>query len=142
MALAAHSTASFKDFPPMPVRLVALDEGPDILIDEMMIVVGRHPNCDARFGSLRLSRHHCCLTQEHGAIVVRDLGSTNGIRINGERVQIGRLQVGDLLSLAHLRFRVESGPDPDEDRPSPAASRPWISDLLSRHSRIQFISRN
>ena len=73
----------------MPARLVALDEGPDILIDQEMVVVGRHPSCDARLDSLRLSRHHCCLTQEHGEIIVRDLGSTNGIRINGERVKVG-----------------------------------------------------
>ena len=109
----------------MTARLVALDEGPDILLDQTMIVVGRHPSCDARLASLRLSRRHCCLTQENGEIVVRDLGSTNGIRINGAKVKVGRLRVGDELSLAHLRYRVESDPDsgrfesrPDPPRPS------------------------
>ncbi len=78
-------TASFEDSKRMTARLVALDEGPDILLDQTMIVVGRHPSCDARLASLRLSRRHCCLTQENGEIVVRDLGSTNGIRINGAK---------------------------------------------------------
>src|SRR5215217_2040594 len=95
--------------PSMPTRLVALDEGPDIPLDRAMIVVGRHPQCDARLDSLRVSRHHCCMTQDHGEVVVRDLGSTNGIRINGQRVEMGRLRPGDELSIAHIRFRLDSG---------------------------------
>src|SRR3954471_14853322 len=93
----------------MPVRLVALDEGPDILMDRAMVVVGRHPQCDARLESLRVSRHHCCMTQDQGEVVVRDLGSTNGIRINGQRVETGRLRAGDELSIAHIRFRMDDG---------------------------------
>lgn len=93
----------------MAVRLVALDEGPDITLDRGMVVVGRHPNCDTRLDSLRVSRHHCCMTQESGDVVVRDLGSTNGIRINGQRVEYGRLHPGDELSIAHIRYRVENG---------------------------------
>jgi pSer/pThr/pTyr-binding forkhead associated (FHA) protein len=42
--------------------------------------------------------------------MVRDLGSTNGIRINGLRVEEGRLRPGDELAIAHHRFRFESGP--------------------------------
>jgi pSer/pThr/pTyr-binding forkhead associated (FHA) protein len=122
----------------MPARLVALDGGQDILIDQDMVVVGRHPSCDARRDSLRLSRHHCCLTREHGEIVVRDLGSTNGIRINGERVKVGRLRVGDELAIAHFRYRVDDG----SDGRSPAHPRPRVDDMLSQNSRFHFISRN
>jgi pSer/pThr/pTyr-binding forkhead associated (FHA) protein len=91
----------------MPARLKAMDDGPDIVLDRDMLVVGRHPNCDVRLDSLRVSRHHCCMTQENGEIFVRDLGSTNGIRINGQRVEIGKLQPGDELSIAHYRYRLE-----------------------------------
>jgi predicted component of type VI protein secretion system len=93
----------------MAARLVAVDEGPDILLDRAMVVVGRHPQCDARLDSLRVSRHHCCMTRDHGDVVVRDLGSTNGIRINGQRVEMGRLRSGDELSIAHIRFRLDGG---------------------------------
>ena len=93
----------------MPARLVALDEGPDINLDRAMVVVGRHPSCDTRLDSLRVSRHHCCMTQENGEVMVRDLGSTNGIRINGQRVEIGRIRAGDELSIAHIRYRLENG---------------------------------
>jgi len=93
----------------MPARLVALDEGPDIPLDHAMVAVGRHPQCDARLDSLRVSRHHCCMTPDHGEVIVRDLGSTNGIRINGQRVEFGRLRPGDELSIAHIRYRLDSG---------------------------------
>jgi hypothetical protein len=73
-----------------------------------MVVVGRHPLCDVRLDSLRISRHHCCMTQDKDELVVRDLGSTNGIRINGERVERGRLRSGDELSIAHIRYRLEN----------------------------------
>jgi FHA domain len=94
----------------MPARLVALDEGPDIMVlDRAMVVVGRHPGCQARLDSLRVSRHHCCMIEDSGEVVVQDLGSTNGIRINGQRVESGRLRPGDELSIAHIRYRLENG---------------------------------
>ena len=125
----------------MPARLVALDDGPDINLDRAMVVVGRHPSCDTRLDSLRVSRHHCCMTQENGEVMVRDLGSTNGIRINGQRVEIGRIRPGDELSIAHIRYRLENGqgheqtiaeaggagvlPRPgDEDRAGSVSARP------------------
>lgn len=92
---------------PMSLRLIALDEGPDISIDRAMVIVGRHPQCDARLDSIRISRRHCCMTPEGSELLVRDLGSTNGIRINGHRVEEGRIGIGDELSIAHFRFRLE-----------------------------------
>jgi hypothetical protein len=114
----------------MSARLVALDEGPDIALDRAMVVVGRHPACDARLDSLRVSRHHCCISQEHGEVLVRDLGSTNGIRINGQRVEIGRLCAGDELAIAHVRYRLEDGPDHPLSMtplPNPIDTPPWGS---------------
>ena len=110
----------------MPARLVAidLDEGTNITLDRTMVVVGRHPQCDARLDSLRVSRHHCCMTQDNGDVVVRDLGSTNGIRINGQRVEIGRLKPGDELSIAHIRYRLE-GTNPAGDM---TLADPWPGD--------------
>lgn len=80
---------------------------PDITVDHPLVLVGRHPQCDARLDSLRVSRRHCILTEDGGEVVVRDLGSTNGIRINGQRVERGRLRPGDEISIAHIRYRLE-----------------------------------
>src|SRR5262249_43653773 len=96
----------------MPTRLEALAGGPDILLDRALIIVGRHPQCDARLDSIRVSRRHCCMSEIDGEIFVRDLGSTNGIRINGQRVESGRLKPGDELAIAHIRYRVEGSRSP------------------------------
>src|SRR5262245_5995400 len=108
----------------MPARLVALDEGPDITLDRTFVVVGRHPACDTRLDSLKVSRHHCCMTHEGGEVVVRDLGSTNGIRINGQRVEIGRLRPGDELSIAHIRYRLEKGQAQEKTLADPRMEEP------------------
>ena len=90
--------------------LRAVFDGPDIALDRAMVMVGRHPQCDARLDSLCVSRRHCILTADGGEVVVRDLGSTNGIRINGQRVERGRLRPGDEISIAHIRYRLEGAP--------------------------------
>jgi hypothetical protein len=91
-----------------PVRLIALEEGPDIPVGPTPVIVGRDPWCDAWLDSIWVSRVHCCLTEGDGKVVVLDLGSVNGTRINGRRVELGRLRPGDELSIAHLRYRVEN----------------------------------
>src|SRR6516162_2336372 len=81
----------------MSLRLISSAGKPDILVGRVSVVVGRHPHCDSRLVSPRVSRWHCCLTEVDGAVWVRDLGSTNGIWINGRRVMSGRLRPGDVL---------------------------------------------
>src|SRR5438067_657160 len=89
----------------MTARLVAIDVGPDIMLDRAMVVAGRHPACYAWLDLAQVSCRHCCMMQENGEVVVRDLGSTNGIRINGMRMQNGLLREGDELSKSHIRHR-------------------------------------
>jgi pSer/pThr/pTyr-binding forkhead associated (FHA) protein len=48
------------------------------------------------------------VAQTGGEVVVRDLGSTNGVRINGSPVTFGRLKHGDTLAIAHLVFRLDT----------------------------------
>jgi pSer/pThr/pTyr-binding forkhead associated (FHA) protein len=105
----------------MPARLIALDGTADIPIGGLLTVVGRHRDCDARLDSSRVSRRHCCLALGGGEVLVRDLGSTNGVSINGLRVAEGRLLPGDVLSIAHLRFRLDLR---SPDRPAAAPSPP------------------
>jgi WD40 repeat protein len=123
----------------VPTRLVSLDHGPDIVLDRPSLVVGRHPACDVCIDSLCVSRHHCRLTLEDGRVTVRDLGSTNGIRINGERVEAGSLQPGDGLAIAHFCYRLVDSRDQrwyePPGRGQPAGRPGYVSDLLAAHSR-------
>src|SRR5437764_10199513 len=90
----------------MPAQLVALTEGPNILLDKPILLLGRHPECDVQIESRKISRRHCCIAQVSDYLVVRDLGSTNGIRINGARVLEGRLAPGDELTIGTFRYQV------------------------------------
>ena len=91
----------------MSAHLVSLGGPRDIAIDRVLLVVGRHPHCDVRLDSPRVSRRHCCLAIDRDGVLVRDLGSTNGIRINGVSVEVGLLRPGDVLAIAQYRFRLE-----------------------------------
>ena len=90
----------------MPAHLLALCEGPDILLDKPILLLGRHPECDVQIDSRKVSRRHCCIAQVNDYLVVRDLGSTNGIRINGIRVVEGKLKPGDELTIGNHRYQV------------------------------------
>ncbi len=45
----------------MPAQLMALTEGPSILLDKPILLFGRHPECDIQIDSRKISRRHCCL---------------------------------------------------------------------------------
>ena len=90
----------------MPAQLLALTDGPSILLDKPILLLGRHGECDVQLNSRKVSRRHCCIAQVHDYLVVRDLGSTNGVRINGHRVLEGKLQAGDELTVGNFRYQV------------------------------------
>lgn len=90
----------------MPAQLLALTDGPSILLDKPILLLGRHGECDVQLNSRKVSRRHCCIAQVNDYLVVRDLGSTNGVRINGQRVLEGKLKSGDELTVGNFRYQV------------------------------------
>jgi predicted component of type VI protein secretion system len=90
----------------MPAQLLALTDGPSLVLDKPILLLGRHPECDIQIDSRKVSRRHCCIAQVADYLVVRDLDSTNGIRINGVRVQEGKLHHGDELTIGNHRYQV------------------------------------
>jgi predicted component of type VI protein secretion system len=117
----------------MPAQLVALTDGQNILVDKSILLIGRHPECDIQIDSRKISRRHCCVAQVSGYLVVRDLGSTNGIRINGVRVLEGRLRDGDEVTIGNSRFKVRlDGAPPPVSAGVPAAvpRPPQVADDL------------
>lgn len=93
----------------MAVYLVPLAGGRSIVVDKAVVFVGRHPECDVVIThSRKVSRKHCCICQVNEAFVVRDLGSMNGIRVNGARVKKeSKLKFGDELSIGDVPFRLQ-----------------------------------
>src|SRR5437762_126121 len=91
----------------MPPQLLALTDGPNIPLDKPIVLLGRHQECDIQLASRKISRRHCCIAQVSDYLVVRDLCSTNGIRINGARVNEGCLREGDELTIGNHRYQVQ-----------------------------------
>jgi predicted component of type VI protein secretion system len=56
-----------------------------------------------------VSSHHCELTRRGADLLVKDLNSTNGTFINGEKVAEGVLKPGQILRLGQVEMRLESG---------------------------------
>lgn len=88
----------------MRARLIPVDGGPVIDLTKDMILVGRGEDCDARVDHKSVSKRHCVLVPTAGLILVRDLGSTNGTRVNGQRVRRGSLLPNDNLAIATFRY--------------------------------------
>ncbi|MEO1994853.1 MAG: FHA domain-containing protein [Planctomycetaceae bacterium] len=90
----------------MAVYLVPVGNGRRIVIDKAVLFVGRHPDCDVMINhSRKVSRKHCCLAQVNSDFYVRDLGSMNGVRVNGKRVKREvKLRLGDVLAIGDVQF--------------------------------------
>ena len=110
----------------MAPRLVPLDEGPVIRLDYPVIFVGRHPDCDVRIKSRKISRRHCCIALVENRIVIRDLGSTNGIRVNGKRVSEAELGPNDIVMIAHLRYQYLTDEELGQAEQVDADARPLL----------------
>src|ERR1700675_920729 len=95
----------------MRAQLVPLDGGTPIDITKDLVVVGRKEECDVRLDHKSVSKMHCVIVKTDGLLLLRDLGSTNGTRVNGQRVRRAALLPNDQLCIASYKFRVHFGND-------------------------------
>jgi pSer/pThr/pTyr-binding forkhead associated (FHA) protein len=95
----------------MRAQLLPLDGSAPITITKDLVLIGRKEDCDVRLNHKSVSKIHCVLVKTDGLLLLRDLGSTNGTRVNGTRVRRAALLPNDQLSIAHYKFRVYLGPD-------------------------------
>jgi pSer/pThr/pTyr-binding forkhead associated (FHA) protein len=105
----------------MLAKLISIDGDRPIVLTKDVTVVGRKRGvCDVYIDRSSVSKLHCAIVKTDGLLFIRDLGSTNGTKVNGQRVTRGALLLGDELAFANARFRVYLGPDeaePDNRRP-------------------------
>jgi hypothetical protein len=76
-------------------------------IDKESVVIGRSRDCDIRLADPNVSRRHAELRQEGAAYWILDLGSTNGLTVNGRRQQRAKLENEDRITVGstELVFR-------------------------------------
>lgn len=91
--------------PGRAARHVALTGGPT--------TIGRGSDCQVILADAHASRQHARLEVRGGVLVLTDLGSTNGTRVNGHRVREVVLGVGDRIELGQSRIRVVAADAPD-----------------------------
>ena len=71
----------------------------DLRLKKQANIVGRDPaSCDIVLQSIQVSRRHCLLEIQKAGIYIKDLGSTNGIKINGIPAKEGLINCGDLIA--------------------------------------------
>ena len=71
--------------------------------------IGRSRDSDLQLDDANVSRRHAELRREGERWIIADLGSTNGVKVNGQRVQEAVLQPGDVITMgtSRLTFEVE-----------------------------------
>jgi pSer/pThr/pTyr-binding forkhead associated (FHA) protein len=63
------------------------------------VTIGREEGNSLRLNDERVSRYHAKVQYDNGEIILTDLESTNGTRVNGNVVQIRRLRPGDRIGV-------------------------------------------
>jgi hypothetical protein len=88
-------------------RALLVGEDKRTVISGDPFVIGRSRECDLVLDDPNVSRRHAELRREDGGWAVHDLGSTNGIKLNGRRSRGGRLNPGDEITLGISRLTFE-----------------------------------
>ena len=115
-------------FPPVagpradaPVRDAADSDGPVLVVrkgpeigerfylDRPRLTVGRDPSSDIFLNDITVSREHAVLTLEAGSVSIKDVGSLNGVYVNGASVTSADLKGGDAVQIGRFQMAFHSG---------------------------------
>jgi adenylate cyclase len=100
-------------------ELVPQGGGDPVPLLKTKLLVGRRDSCDIALRFPNVSSRHCELEFLEGYWLVRDLGSSNGTKVNGVRVRSKWVLPGDELAVARHRFKVDYNVAPDAPPPPP-----------------------
>jgi pSer/pThr/pTyr-binding forkhead associated (FHA) protein len=92
-----------------PARLVMVSPpapGAEFALTRPRLRIGRSEELEIWVNHRSISREHAEIAIDHGTVMIRDLGSANGVRINGVDTKQGALKPGDVLELGQVRFRM------------------------------------
>lgn len=117
----------------MKSELIPLSGGPPIPITKDVTIVGRREFCDVQIDHPSLSKRHCVIVRTDGLLMIRDLATTNGTKVNGQKVLWAALLPNDRLTLGGYKFRVYLGPD-DAAGPSEQSTHLHIDAAQGEHA--------
>jgi Protein of unknown function (DUF3662)/FHA domain len=95
--------------PSRAVRAMLSGDGKRFVLSGHLVTLGRSRECDAVIDDPNISRRHAELRPDGPDWVIHDLGSTNGVKVNGRRVDDARLAHGDrvTIGLTDMTFELE-----------------------------------
>lgn len=106
------------------------------------LTIGREEDNDIQLNDERISRFHVKVQDDNGRLILTDLDSTNGTRVNGHPVRLRVLRTGDLImvgrcvllvggpeELDRLTARLKAREEIDQESDTPSAA-PVPSDLV------------
>jgi adenylate cyclase len=88
-------------------ELIPVGGGDTIPLIRETLTVGRRESCDICMRLPNVSGLHCELSYHDGFWWIRDLGSTNGVKVNGVRVPKKMLRPGDTITIAKRNYTIE-----------------------------------
>ena len=120
---AARMTAHFAVRPPLPSAAPVTVPPPSadggvvpplylifgnqkFIVDKDQFIIGRGAkSSDLPIRDGNISRKHAAVVRRGGAYYIKDLGSTNGIDFNGERIEARKIEEGDVYSICDYQLR-------------------------------------
>jgi len=90
--------------------LTPIGGGDPFPLSKKELVVGRHKTCDIVLNFSNVSSKHCKLVLSEGYWYVLDLQSTNGVKINGNKVTDYRVDPGATLAISTHVFKLQYDP--------------------------------
>lgn len=88
-------------------ELIPQGGGDTIPLVRERLIVGRRESCDVCLRFPNISGQHCELTFREGYWSIRDLNSTNGIKVNEERVLQKPLRPGDEVTIGKRKYTIQ-----------------------------------
>jgi pSer/pThr/pTyr-binding forkhead associated (FHA) protein len=86
----------------MAILVLTNEEDTIFELENDTVLIGRKPDCDIMIDDKQISKHHARILKDATHHAIEDLGSMNGMCINGKRVQRALLRDGDRIKLAEI----------------------------------------
>jgi hypothetical protein len=87
-------------------------------LDGRTMRIGRGGECEIQLDDPQVSRQHARLQTRNGVLLLADVGSTNGTRVNGQRIREVALGVGDRIEVGGSELLVAAESQPADSGPS------------------------
>src|SRR5689334_1451889 len=88
------------------LEITGADGQRQVPIADQPITIGRHATNVVQLADQRASRYHCVIEPTPEGLVVRDLDSSNGTKLNGRIIKQARVGDGDIVQVGSTQLKV------------------------------------